>query len=959
MELRATTRKWHQLGERKLQRESWQLTGPQWRCCEGDAWAVAPLGCLVAVVSNRLDPSSSLPENVKCQLRIFRGGSCGLVTCIPWLVRLETLLALQWTDSALLVAIFANACVRVFSAHGEFVQHFYLFFSDKESRGVPIDPSVVTICTWGGGAVYVSKETTCLYIQRGFDGRDCTHFSLREYSLHVVALGVVPREEWLDSVLIISRVDGACFMGLQDLIKCRDLEDFQRYAQEIQLPTNVVYDDIILCNHAVSLCDATYFAFREKTTGLVASMRYRHGRVDLLWHGKLDTKGSLYVVDGGIVALVLNDSVAFVDSGSTIISVDFPVKALCASSDVGGGLRIFTDSRSEFFKIVSPDSQAVFSEASCSPAAVLLRNEMFHAGDVKACETLRLIRDDMAEATSVCISAAVDCWDFDTASMLLDAAAFGTSMGSVQGTTRADILPAITVSDEKMVATALGDLPPSTREHGDTIDPIAQDTPMVIAKPESRYSPVTIDTESDCKTRFTGSRSTALAMLRVANALRSNPSDIRTNASQLISIGAQLLVGLLAAQNCHLLALRVSDFLGVDKNAVLIHWVRTRVKLGAHMTDIELVEAITKLLDGYAGVILPYADIAAAAARERRSSLALALLDRERSLPRRFRTLCSWGELSKAASVAAEAFDLMYAAVVVLKAQQGSNLDRIVELANGNTCVRDVFVKQCRLAGAADVLQIFLERIDDIFGAGVNAARQALTFLRKPVTSDTRPAMHQLVSHISTQSNTQAEDCSTWLKFSSDFFGSVAVSKNTNGSGTPDSAKLWHECISQQRELLSVQHELERSSTTLADIGLVGRSLVFTVFSLYRLDRAKEAAALAERFHMPFNQHWRCRLAAAHDVHNINDLLRMANDKTAHAQYVCLKNGKSPIDLVLEALLSLGATSAVETVAATLRYPHQQQWRNRLNARTGGTVSQQTAEEAPSLLSSISKRIWH
>ncbi|GFE54355.1 vacuolar sorting protein [Babesia ovis] len=997
MELPTPTRKWRSLGDKNLQREHWQVSNPQWRCCDGDAWAVAPLGCLVAIVSSRLDPSSSLPENVKCQLRIFRGGSYALITSVPWLVRLETLLALQWTDTALLVAVFKNACVRVFSPHGEFVQHFYLYFSENEPRSVLLDPSMVVLSTWGAGVIYVSKDTSCLYLQRGFDGRDCIHFSLGDYSLRVSALGVIPREEWLDSIVIMSRLDGACYIAMHDVVKCRDIEDFERFAHEIDLPSNTTYDEIVLCTHAVSGYDRTYFAFRDRATGSVASMCYYNGGVQMLWHGKVDPTGSLYVVGNGVLALAMgisggvstvgdvdgllvdtgsNTTVAsdtgtgnttglpgnttitgdstssatslpgnststpvangirFIDgtrSNDDLITTNFSTSPCCITSDVGGGIRLFTQTRVEFFKIVSDCSEKVFSPASCSPAAVLLRAYgMFHSGDVKACETLRLIRDDIAEAVDVCIGAAVDCWDFDTASMLLDAAAFGRSMASVHPDGHTDVLPGLHSSDNTtdLVVSAQAS-PESVRIH---------------PRPEEAVSSY----------RNCISRTTAVAMLRVANSLAAAPSEIRTNASQLLSLGPRLLVHMLAAQNCHLLALRISDFLGFDKNQVLLHWVRTRVKLGSHMTDIELVEAITRLLDGYAGVVLPYADIASAVARERRSNLALALLDREKSLPRRFRTLCSWGELSKAACVAAEACDLMYAAVVVLEAQQGSNLDRLVELASANTCVRDVFIKQCHLAGAADILQIFLERIDDIYGAGLNAARQALSFLRPAVSAKPKPAMHQLVSHINTQSNTQAEDCSTWLKFSADFFASVAASKGANS----DSAKLWHECISQQRELLSVQTELERSSPALANSGLIGRSLVYTVFCLYRLDRAKEASALAARFNMPFNQHWRCRLAAAHDVHNINDLLRMANDKAAHAQYVTMKNGKPPVDLVLEALLSLGATSAVESVASTLRYPQQQQWRSRLNARVGGSVPQNTGEDAPSLLSSISKRIW-
>ncbi|GBE60125.1 vacuolar sorting protein [Babesia ovata] len=991
MVARSPPTNWHELGVRKLRRESWKLTGEQWRCCLGDAWAVAPLGCVVAVVTSRMESSSALPENVKCQMRIFRGGTGSLVTCVPWLVRLDTLLALQWTDSMLLAAIFRNSCVRVLSANGDFMHYFHLFFTEEAAQSYPIDSSLVTLCTWGGGAVYVSKEKACLYVQRGFEGRNCVHFPLGDYSLRISALGVLPHEDWMESVVIVARVDGACHVVMRELLKCRDYEDFQRCATEISHLEGIGFDEVVFCSHVAPGCEETYFALRDSSTNTVASMCYRNGRVYQLWRTVLGTSGDLYVVGSGVVAVVSGDRITFIHGGddgaqdatSAIVKTHFSAKPVCVSSDVGGGLRVFTASNGEFFKLVSPAAESVLASCASGPASVLLRAyETFQSGDVKACEALRLIRDDVVDATATCVAASLDCWDFDTASTLLDAALFGRSMNSVQVEGEHDAVSSASTSEnvsttgsvDGSVDSAKSKLPSRhTARSSPRGVPGAIGTGVVPSAEDAATAADATDSTSIATTRqdqvgtageqHIRGHATALAMIRVAKALQAVPSEICTNPSQLLAFGSRALVSMLASLRFHLLALKVADFLGADKKEVLLHWVHTRVKLGNHMTDEELVEVITKLLDGYAGVVLPYADIAEAAAKEKRETLALALLDRERSTLRKFNSLCSWGELSKAAIVAAEACDTLYAAQLIQEAQSGSKLERVVEISNSNSFVRDVFIKQCNLEGDSDVLQVFLERTDDIVGAGMNAVRRAMEILQPSAaeTPEPRPrsAMHQLVTHTAAQANTQSEDCVTWLKYSSDFFRAVIASKSNRNAGVVETAGLWKDCISQQRELLTAQAALERSSPELAKAGLVGRSLVHTVFMLYRLDMGKKAEKLASKFRMPFNQLWRCQLAAAHEVQNINELLRMATDKSAHAQYVMLKNGKEPVDLVLEALLSLGATNAVESVVATLRSPHQQRWRNRLNARLGGTGSPESDNQAQSLFASLSKRIWN
>lgn len=924
------------------------MSNVQWQYFPGDVRAVAPLGSLVAIVSSKLDTETAAAGNVKCKLRICTGGASTVVTSVSWLVRLESLLALQWSDIMLLAAIFYNACVRVFSAHGELMYHYYLFFSEENPKEMPIDLSVVTLCTWGGGVIYVSKETSRFYVQRGFEKADCTHFYIGDYALRITSIGVVPNEEWRDCVVILTTVDGASYISMSDLMKCQDEDTFQRHMENIELGDVEPYNDVIVCSHPAPGDAFTYFALCNVEKGTVASCKYENNAVALLWQDAFQSFRMVHVVGDGVLALERDTGITFT-SGRTQ-STHVGINPICINTEIGGGIRIFTAKSVEFYKIVCKNTERVFAQETCDPAAVLVKTyEMFNDGDAKASETVRMIRDDVMEAVDTCIKAAEASWETDTATMLLNTALFGRSMSSIYSdpgscVTNTDAVVNITQDDMRNGGNVTL---PLNREPsaGDTqeLDPYL----ARMGTTQGRAEPFICDRY--CR---------AIAMVRVANCIREPPCDIRTNTSQLIALGPRALVVILAAIKCHLMAIRIADFLGVDKRDILLHWVRTRIKLGGYITDGELVEVITKSLEGYAGVVLPYSDIAEVAIMEKRKTLALALLEKERSLVKRFRVLCKWQELTKAAAIAADACNPLYAAYVLLEAQNETNIETIIDIANTNAFVRDLFIKHCLIAGDTKVLQIFYERTNDIMSAGVNSVQQALEFIDKTaseaVEHTTVSSMHQLISRLSLKQDTQSEDCMTWLKFSSGFFGSIVTSKGTYKPAVVESATLWKEGISQQIELINAQTALENSAN-LKEVGLVGKSLMHTIFILYRYDMAKQAETLATKFKVPFNQLWRCRLAASYEVHNINDLLQMAMDKEAHAQQSQFKNGKGPVDIVIDALLSLGATSAVESVVATLKPPHQQQWRNKLNKQSQPSDN---SDGAFSLLSKISQHLW-
>ncbi|KFH11089.1 Vps16, amine-terminal domain protein [Toxoplasma gondii MAS] len=90
------------------------------------------------------------------------------------------------------------------------------------------------------------------------------------------------------------------------------------------------------------------------------------------------------------------------------------------------GLRIVTNSKTEFLHRVAASTDAVFSVGSCEPPAMLCYAvERYRAHDAAADESLRSIKQDLAEAAEACIDAATYEWQFEQAAALLQAAVFG------------------------------------------------------------------------------------------------------------------------------------------------------------------------------------------------------------------------------------------------------------------------------------------------------------------------------------------------------------------------------------------------------------------------------------------------------------------------------------------------------------------------------------------------------
>ncbi|TEB34385.1 vacuolar assembling/sorting protein VPS16 [Coprinellus micaceus] len=123
--------------------------------------------------------------------------------------------------------------------------------------------------------------------------------------------------------------------------------------------------------------------------------------------------------------------------------------------------------------------------------------------------------------------------------------------------------------------------------------------------------------------------------LKVLNAVRFYEVGIPLTYTQYNYASPSHLIGRLTSRNMHLLALRISSFLGLKPDAVLKHWacakiMRSRAVAGADASgDDEVCKAIVEKFDSLGGADVSYAEIAKKAWEVGRPGLATRLLDHE------------------------------------------------------------------------------------------------------------------------------------------------------------------------------------------------------------------------------------------------------------------------------------------------------------------------------------------
>jgi hypothetical protein len=213
----------------------------------------------------------------------------------------------------------------------------------------------------------------------------------------------------------------------------------------------------------------------------------------------------------------------------------------------------------------------------------------------------------------------------------------------------------------------------------------------------------------------------ACRTLRVLNAVRHHSIGIPLSPAQLQALTTDTLVSRLVNAHHHLLALRISEHLGLAPDRVLIHWAIARIRAPPAksarqaLSDADLASEIVGRLRIRPGI--SYAEVASAAFQAGREDLAALLLDHEPRASRQVPLLISMrrGVRALDKAIASGDTDLVFLSVLHLKAEmeQSSFFDVIAN----RPAARDLLVMYCR-SQDVETLKTLYYHLDKRVSAG-------------------------------------------------------------------------------------------------------------------------------------------------------------------------------------------------------------------------------------------------
>ncbi|OAY57326.1 protein VACUOLELESS1 isoform X1 [Manihot esculenta] len=143
--------------------------------------------------------------------------------------------------------------------------------------------------------------------------------------------------------------------------------------------------------------------------------------------------------------------------------------------------------------------------------------------------------------------------------------------------------------------------------------------------------------------------------LRVLNAVRDPVIGIPLSIQQYKSLTAPVLIGRLINANQHLLALRLSEYLGMNQEVVIMHWACSKITASLAIPDAALLEILLDKLKICKGI--SYAAVAAHADKSGWRKLAAMLVEYESRSSKQIPLLLSIGEEDTALTKATESGD--------------------------------------------------------------------------------------------------------------------------------------------------------------------------------------------------------------------------------------------------------------------------------------------------------------
>ncbi|XP_062105731.1 protein VACUOLELESS1 [Humulus lupulus] len=183
-------------------------------------------------------------------------------------------------------------------------------------------------------------------------------------------------------------------------------------------------------------------------------------------------------------------------------------------------------------------------------------------------------------------------------------------------------------------------------------------------------------------------------MLRVLNAVRYHEIGIPLSIQQYKLLTTSVLIGRLINSHQHLLALRISEYLGMNQEVVIMHWACSKITASLAIPDATLLEILLDKLRLCKGI--SYAAVAAHADKSGRRKLAAMLVEHEPRSSKQVPLLLSIGEEDTALVKATESGDTDLVYLVLFHIWQKRPPLEFFGMIQARTLARDLFIAYAR-----------------------------------------------------------------------------------------------------------------------------------------------------------------------------------------------------------------------------------------------------------------------
>ncbi|KAA8526197.1 hypothetical protein F0562_008064 [Nyssa sinensis] len=182
--------------------------------------------------------------------------------------------------------------------------------------------------------------------------------------------------------------------------------------------------------------------------------------------------------------------------------------------------------------------------------------------------------------------------------------------------------------------------------------------------------------------------------LRVLNAARNHEIGIPLSIQQYKMLTPSVLIGRLINAYQHLLALQISEYLGMNQEVVIMHWACSKITASLAIPDATLLEILLDKLKLCKGI--SYAAVAAHADKNGRRKLAAMLVEHEPRSSKQVPLLLSIGEEDTALTKATESGDTDLVYLVLFHIWQKRPSLEFFGTIQARPLARDLFISYAR-----------------------------------------------------------------------------------------------------------------------------------------------------------------------------------------------------------------------------------------------------------------------